>query len=1498
LITDILPLAPLQEGILYHSTLELSQADPYIVQVIIDLEGCVDQRGLKSAVDEMLAGHSALRASIRIDGLRQPVQVIHGHVVANWTHTDLAGLSAEEQELRSCELIETDRSTRFAFDRPPLIRFALLKLNDERWRLVVTYHHIIVDGWSCALMIRSVFELYEDGTHMPTATGEKVPYKRFLSWLAKKDRRAAEREWRQETQSLVTLEHGPAPVQNAAPGQLEQSHRELDAGTWNRIAALARTLSTTPGVCVMSAWAIFCARLSGSNRVTYGLTVSGRPADIVGIEDAVGLYINTIPVIARIQEDEPLRALVSRIHAQSVRLIPYHYLGLRDIQTATGNDSPIDTLLVIDNYPSHSCVGKSYRGMTITDIRGGDVGTHYPITMTVVPSATGRIIASVRRTNYAREAADVIARSFSRILKALVECPEHRIGEIALVPSPPVRDITATCRPVEDSPQFLEGSLTSFAATAADSVAVVRGCDHVSYEAFELWVRAIGQQLHERGVGPEVVVAVDLSDPIEVSAAICGVLRAGAAFLPVDREQPPSRIKEMLRDANCQTVLCSEGDQGFDWFPGSVFPLAQPLTGNSREHDVYIARPTRQHPAYVMYTSGSTGRPKGVLMTRGALENLVRWHLDHIRPSRHVLQLARFSFDASIHELLCSWNVGGTVYFADGEARRDPATLLAQINRDGIQKIIAPVVLLHALSESCVATQRSPSSLLDVIATGERLVVTDSMRAVLGNVNGLLLHNHYGPTETHVVTAYTCSAVAGDWQAVPPVGHAISNTAIHILDQALMPVPPLVVGDIYVAGISLARGYVAQPAYTAERFIANPFASTPARMYRTGDRGYLNPDGTVEWVGRSDKQLKIRGFRVDPGDVEAALLKYPEIEHAAVLPENEDGRCTGLTAFLKLSCLDSDADEIGRRLFTALPAHMVPGKIVTVSEWPVTQNGKLDVRELARLKPNCATTIRARAQGEDEELLRVIFSDVLGGRDVGIDDDFFDIGGHSLNAMRLVSRLVRIWGSTVSVRTLFEAPTIRQLRQRLVKRREGELIKVVDDRPSQLPLSSEQKSIWLASKLAGRKASYNIIEAFEVRGTLDVPKVREAFLKITARHEMLRAKIEERDGNVRQIIEKHPTLSFRQEDVWRDMRESSADSIQSILHEEEHLAFASDAAPLFRVRCVRLEADCHVLVWTCHHLIADGWSQAIIAKELSAFYNAEDGAEVQLPPLSRQYIDYAIWQNQQDHSCDAKVDLDYWFNQLDGIPARTGLSPDMPRSRAVTFDAEVVTLDVPVPVVSKLKDVGRSEGATLFMLLATACAVVISRNEGRDDVVLGAPKGHRVDVDLEGVVGCFVSPLVIRTRPRLNRSLRDVLGEVKRNVIDGMQHGGVSVEGIAHTIHQHRRDDMSPLFQISLTVQSEPQPALTLAGARALRIHGVPSRIREDIELHVVEIDGTLRVMWAYRRDLYSARRMARIANQFLRVIQSLTVAIEQPIGRLTMLEQAEHNAMIRSSTN
>jgi len=331
---------------------------------------------------------------------------------------------------------------------------------------------------------------------------------------------------------------------------------------------------------------------------------------------------------------------------------------------------------------------------------------------------------------------------------------------------------------------------------------------------------------------------------------------------------------------------------------------------------------------------------------------------------------------------------------------------------------------------------------------------------------------------------------------------------------------------------------------------------------------------------------------------------------------------------------------------------------------------------------------------------------------------------------------------------------------------------------------------------------------------------------------------------------------------------------------------------------VRLEADCHVLVWTCHHLIADGWSQAIIAKELSAFYNAEDGAEVQLPPLSRQYIDYAIWQNQQDHSCDAKVDLDYWFNQLDGIPARTGLSPDMPRSRAVTFDAEVVTLDVPVPVVSKLKDVGRSEGATLFMLLATACAVVISRNEGRDDVVLGAPKGHRVDVDLEGVVGCFVSPLVIRTRPRLNRSLRDVLGEVKRNVIDGMQHGGVSVEGIAHTIHQHRRDDMSPLFQISLTVQSEPQPALTLAGARALRIHGVPSRIREDIELHVVEIDGTLRVMWAYRRDLYSARRMARIANQFLRVIQSLTVAIEQPIGRLTMLEQAEHNAMIRSSTN
>ncbi|WP_165949771.1 non-ribosomal peptide synthetase, partial [Micromonospora sp. KC207] len=1037
-LTDLLPLAPLQEGILYHATYAGAGADVYTAQLTLELTGALDPAALRRAAQDLLSRHPHLGAAFRQRLAGPPVQVISDGVELPWQEIDLSALPGEQGAAEAARIADAERQRRFDPAHPPLLRFSLIRLDAERHRLDFTHHHILLDGWSLSLVVRDLIALYEH--HRGAAAPQPpVPFRSYLSWVARQDRPAAEAAWRAALAGLAepTLLAGPGAAHpTSLPHDLDV---ELDGELTAALTALARERGVTLNTVLQAAWGVLLGYLTGRDDVVFGTPVAGRPPDLPGVDQMVGLFLNTLPVRVRTGPGEAFGDLLTRLHDEQSTLVPHQYLGLGAVQRLAGGQGTLfDTLYVFENYPVALDGTPAVGEARITAVEGRDA-THYPLAIVVLPGARMRVRLSHQPDLVDPATAAAVLERLRALLGAVVADPDTPVARLSPLTGAELRllaDANATAHPVARA--TLTDLFEAQARRTPDAVAACFGDEELSYADLDAAANRLAHLLIARGAGPERVVAVGLPRSTSSLVAILAALKAGAAYLPVDPAYPPARRALMVRDSAAVCVVATRETAGqliADGCPADRClavddPAVVDLLGRrpaTAPTDRDRHEPLRaEHPAYVIYTSGSTGRPKGVVVPHAGIVNRLLWMQDQygLTAVDRVAHKTSLSFDVSVWEMFWPLSTGATVVVASAEDQRDPVRLARLVARRRVTTAhFVPSVLAAFLAEPVAA---HCAGLRRVICSGEAL--DPELVSRFHATCGAELHNLYGPTEASVDVTHW-PVPAGDRPASVPIGRPIWNTRVHVLDGCLRPVPQGVVGDLYLSGAGLARGYLRRPALTAERFLADPFGAPGDRMYRTGDRAAWDPAGQVVFHGRDDQQVKVRGFRVELGEIDAALARCAGVAAAATaVREDVPGIRRVVGYVVPTPATPFDPARLRDELAATLPAYLVPAAFVELAALPLAPNGKLDRAALPAPLPTAAAPRSGHGFGAVsawQKRLCELFGEVL-GVPAGVDDDFFDLGGDSLTAMRLVHG-VEALGVELEVLELMLHPTPAQL---------------------------------------------------------------------------------------------------------------------------------------------------------------------------------------------------------------------------------------------------------------------------------------------------------------------------------------------------------------------------------------------------------------------------------------------------------------------------------------
>ncbi|MFB9902779.1 amino acid adenylation domain-containing protein [Allokutzneria oryzae] len=1320
----------------------------------------------------------------------------------------------------------------------PLFTQALLAVGPDRHLWYQRCHHILQDAYGYSLVARRVAEVYT-----ALLAGDPVKPNPFgsLTALVEDDLayRAspafdADREfWASSSPAPVSLSRGTS----SATGILRSGGHLAD------LTGAAKELRASWPELVIAATAAYLHRVTGESEIVLGLPVMCRLGSVA--MRVPGMVVNVLPLRVVFIPGMAVADLVAEVVA-SVRALRghqrYRYEDLRRDLHLSGSDAPLFTTVV--NIKPFG-FDLRFAGLPTT--------THY-----IAPGPVDDLSINVYDTPDGL-AVDLDANA-SRYTTA--ELDDHRARLLRFV-----RDLVAADRvddvdllTVEERDHVLAQGRGAHIETPARSVvellnrtpdgtAVVCGENSLTYAELRERAGQLAHWLHSRGIGAEHIVGLRMQRSADFVVAIFGVLAAGAAYLPIDPGSPADRLAHVLTDASPTLVL-------------DELPV---LSGQSYTADV--------HPdsaACLIYTSGSTGRPKGVLVPHRGLVNLFADHAGRSPQRRlRVAHTASFAFDASWDPLL--WLLHGhELHVLSADVVRDPEVLVSTVDSLAIDHVDVPPSLLPQLREAGLFTGRHVPSV--VVVGGE--AVSEHAWRELAATPGVTAHDLYGPTE--------CTVDAYAWTGSERAGHVVANTSVYVLDPALRVVPPGVTGELYVAGAGLARGYLNSPALTASRFVASPFG-VGERLYRTGDLARWTPTGALEFLGRADSQVKIRGFRIELGEIESALLAIPGITQATVTVHADR-----LAAYVVGS-----ANELRDHLAKTLPEYMVPSVFVRLEALPLTVNGKIDHSALP--VPERTAPLDARApRTPHEEILCELFAEALGLSTVGVDEDFFDLGGHSLLAARLASRIRRALGVELPIATLFAAPTVAALANRLSDTDRPPLLPV--QLPERPPLSFAQQRLWFLHRLEGPSPTYNIPLVLKLSGALDREALRAALTDLVIRHETLRTVFPERNGQPYQHILDKPVLPLITTGV-------APGDLDKVLLDAARHGFDLTAEPPVRAHLLATSADEHTLLLVLHHIVGDGWSMAPLAKDLATAYRARvRGEQPCRDPLPVSYADYAVWQREllgEGPESLLHKQLTHWRAALAGLPDETDLPTDRPRPAVAGHAGDTVSLSIDSELHRQLLGLARSTGTTLFMVLHAALAALLNRLGGGDDVAVGAPVAGRSDEAMDDLVGFFVNTLVLRTDVSGNPSFRALLDRVRTSDLAAFANADLPFDRLVEAVNPTRSLARHPLFQVMLAFQNTATAELDLPGVKAEMAPMAVGTAKFDLSLNLSEhraedgspdgVDGFLE----FRVDLFDKTSAERIAWRFARLLRSVVAAPDLPIGAIDLLGREERELVL-----
>ncbi|ASS75374.1 hypothetical protein CIG75_10475 [Tumebacillus algifaecis] len=1493
-VQEVLDLSLLQTRIYQQEDPE--NAKTHVSQVRLHLSGSFDPAHWEAAIAHVISQHALLRTVFR------PVR---GRVVQVLLKTrpipveilDLTGKSGEEATAEIEKAAQTGREP-FHLGEGPLLRVTVAVLDAANAVVIWTYHNMILDETSRRIVqadLLTAFEVLVQGTALPVV--HRASFKEYLNWLNAQDRSFAREFWAQHLAEfeaatpLLSLREGKA----GAPGV---TSRTFSAGLSRSLEQLAVEQGISAGTLVQAAWAFLLNLYSREDRVTFGAGFSGRPATLAGAEGMVGRFSNTLPVHVRIDGDEAVGSFLSNLHRLIETMASFAVLPLAEVRNyaslGEGQELYSSSVTV---YESPVTQAGGLRATLESKREGGDLA----LALDLEVGETWLARATYAGDRLQTETADAMLLHLETVLTSIVTNPQARIGELNVLPAVEREGVLGTfsASKLTSYPldRFAHQVIADQAAKAPDRVAAICGDRQVTYAELNARANRLAHFLREKGFGRDDLAALFAERGIDMLTAIVAVMKAGGAYVPLDSAHPDTRLASIIETSGASVILTQDGlnERSNELSPQALIFSLDQLDELSSYSDTNPPNCNEPHDlANVFFTSGSTGLPKGAMVEHvGMLNHLyAKIELLELTDRSIVVQNASHCFDISVWQFLAPLMVGGTVVIYENDLAMDPLALLAAVQRDHVTILeMVPAVIemfLQAVAEQ--GEEAALPALRYMLSTGEGLR-SGLCERWLRAYPQVKVVNTYGATEcsddtSHKVITATNHADCDLDRDFVTLGTPIPNFSVYVLDPWNRPVPIGCTGEICMTGIGVGRGYLNDPERTAQAFVQNPFADGRGdRMYKTGDLGRYLPDGRLEFVSRVDFQVKVRGHRIELGEVEAAILTHAAVEQTIAIVRPDGAGQNRILAYVILSAA-VEGDAWRDYLHDRLPEYMIPEHIIVLDAFPLNRNGKVDRKALPEpeaVKQESSSFTAPRS--ELELALAEIWSEILERQNIGIDDSFFHLGGHSLKMIQIRSRIKQKLGLDVPLRILFENLTLRDLVPHVSAQQEvdgvSQTIPVLPEADS-YPMSHAQRRLYFIQRLTPENTAYNMPEAYVIEGALHKDAMVGAFQTIIDRHAVLRTTFTMQDGEPVQRVAPSYHLDVPLEDLssWPEAEREA--ELQRLIRTEQTLPFDLEHGPVIRIRLLKLGEERHALLITKHHIVTDFWSWGLLHDEFHKLYEAYAKGEASpFAPLQLQYRDFANWQNDRlANGLLAKSEA-YWTQQLSGDLPVLDLPTDHPRPALQQFEGNSIHRLLDRDLFDKVNALGTQHDATLFMVLLGALGTFLSRMSGQQDIVIGTPEAGRNVMELEELIGFFINTLPLRLDLSGNLSFDDMLERAKRVALDAYAHHEYPFDRLVELAKQERDLSRSPLFSVMFQVIRKPDEAKQ-SGLALMPLPMQASSTAFDLAVTFVEHDAGLELHFDYRTDLFERATMERWIGHFATLLHAI---VEHPEQKLTELQ-------------